>query len=157
MQIEDAVIKDGKIIPKDKVKYVPLTEAIKEQHKPLPHNSNITKSKVLVIKNLSVTITQNYDEDIDFVINTEPGILSDNKTIPELDITAKEEIVFDENITKAKLESIIRRCGILDKYSDYFIKDPEIIIDSYTLNIKKNYRYFNEFKEGILIGGDIFM
>lgn len=131
-------------------KYVPLTEAnVKDK--------NIVKSKVLVIKNLSVTITQNFDEDVDFVIKTDPGMLSDNKTIPELDICAKEDVVFDEDITKAKLESIIRRCGILDKYAEYFIKDPDIIIDSYTLTIKKNYRYFNEFKEGILIGGDIFM
>lgn len=131
-------------------KYVPLTEAkVKDK--------DIVKSKVLVIKNLSVTITQNFDEDVDFVIKTDPGMLSDNKTIPELDICAKEDVVFDEDITKAKLESIIRRCGILDKYAEYFIKDPDIIIDSYTLTIKKNYRYFNEFKEGILIGGDIFM
>jgi hypothetical protein len=129
-------------------KYVPLTEA---------KVKDIVKSKVLVIKNLSVTITQNFDEDVDFVIKTDPGMLSDNKTIPELDICAKEDVVFDEDITKAKLESIIRRCGILDKYAEYFIKDPDIIIDSYTLTIKKNYRYFNEFKEGILIGGDIFM
>lgn len=131
-------------------KYVPLAEAkVKDK--------DIVKSKVLVIKNLSVTITQNFDEDVDFVIKTDPGMLSDNKTIPELDICAKEDVVFDEDITKAKLESIIRRCGILDKYAEYFIKDPDIIIDSYTLTIKKNYRYFNEFKEGILIGGDIFM
>ena len=129
-------------------KYVPLTEA---------KVKDIVKSKVLIIKNLSVTITQNFDEDVDFVIKTDPGMLSDNKTIPELDICAKEDVVFDEDITKAKLESIIRRCGILDKYAEYFIKDPDIIIDSYTLTIKKNYRYFNEFKEGILIGGDIFM
>lgn len=132
-------------------KYVPLAEVKAKDKK------DIVKSKVLVIKNLSVTITQNFDEDVDFVIKTDPGMLSDNKTIPELDICAKEDVVFDEDITKAKLESIIRRCGILDKYAEYFIKDPDIIIDSYTLTIKKNYRYFNEFKEGILIGGDIFM
>jgi hypothetical protein len=158
MIIEEVIMKNGviqKSTPKEETRYVPLSEVM--SNKPLPHNPNITRSKVLVIKNLSVTITQNYDEAIDFVITTDPGILSDNKTIPELDITAREEIVFDENITKDKLEKIIRRCGILDKYADYFIKDPEIIIDSYTLNIKKNYRYFNEFKEGILIGGDIFM
>ena len=115
------------------------------------------KSKVLIIKNLSVTITQEFDEDVDFVIKTDPGVLSDNKTIPELDICAKEDVEFDEDITRAKLESIIRRCGILDKYKDYFVTDPDIIIDSYTLTIKKSYRYFNEFKEGILIGSDIFM
>lgn len=135
-------------------KYVSILEA---QPKKDTNNVNIVKSKVLIIKKLSVTITQNFDEDVDFVIETEPGILSDNKTIPELDICAKEDVVFDEDITKNKLESIIRRCGILDKYKDYFVADPDIIIDEYSLTIKKTYRYFNEFKEGILIGGDIFV
>lgn len=135
-------------------KYVSILEA---QPTKKDTNVNIVKSKVLIIKKLSVTITQNFDEDVDFVIETEPGILSDNKTIPELDICAKEDVVFDEDITKSKLESIIRRCGILDKYKDYFVADPDIIIDEYSLTIKKTYRYFNEFKEGILIGGDIFV
>lgn len=164
MKIEPIVMKNGMVVGEEQSKpkmpkYVSLLDAaISEKPKASAIKStNITRSKVLVIKNLSVTITQNFDEDIDFIIQTEPGILSDNKTIPELDICAKEDIVFDDNITKAKLESIIRRCGILDKYEEYFIKDPEIVIDSYTLNIKKNYRYFNEFKDGILIGGDIFI
>lgn len=140
-------------------KYVSLVDAMKE--KPLPEGTvkisdpTIIRSKVLVIENLSVTITQNFDEDVDFVIKTDPGVLSDHKTIPELDICAKEDIVFDEDISLPKLESIIRRCGILDKYEAYFVRDPEIVINSYTLTIKKNYKYFNEFKEGILIGGDI--
>lgn len=141
-------------------KYVALTDAMKE--KPMSDvisdkSNRPIKSKVLIIKNLSVTITQEFDEDVEFVIKTDPGVLSDNKTIPELDICAKEDVEFDEDITRAKLESIIRRCGILDKYKDYFVTDPDIIIDSYTLTIKKSYRYFNEFKEGILIGSDIFM
>ena len=134
-------------------KYVSILEAQPKKDT----NVNIVKSKVLIIQKLTVTITQNFDEDVDFVIETEPGILSDNKTIPELDICAKEDVVFDEDITKSKLESIIRRCGILDKYKDYFVADPDIIIDEYSLTIKKTYRYFNEFKEGILIGGDIFV
>lgn len=135
----------------NKPKSISIEEAREKRRK------YVTKSKVLIIKNLSVTIAQNFDEDIDFVIKTVPGILSDNLTIPELDICAREDVVFDEDITKSKLESIIRRCGVLEKYADYFVPDPEIVIDSYTLNIKKSYRYFNEFKEGILIGGEIFM
>lgn len=148
-------------------KYVPLTDVLlkktvdekKECQQPQEPdiNNSIIRSKVLVIENLSVTIAQDFDEDVNFVIKTDPGILSDHKTIPELDITAKEDIEFDEDITKAKLESIIRRCGVLDKYAKYFVADPEIVINCYTLTIKKTYKYFNEFKEGILIGGDIFM
>lgn len=141
-------------------KYISLKDAMSENPKQIPKHvmdKNIIQSKVLIIENLSVTITQDFDEDVDFVINTEPGILSDHKTIPNLDITAKEDIEFDEDITLSKLESIIRRCGILEEYKEYFTKDPEIVINTYTLNIRKKYKFFNEFKEGILIGGDIFM
>ena len=72
-----------------------------------------------------------------------------------LDITAKEDVEFDENLTLPKLESIVRRCGILDTYREYFTNDPEIVINQYTLTIRKRYKYFNEFREGILIAGDI--
>lgn len=115
----------------------------------------IVPSKTMVINELSVTIVQNFDEDVDFQIDTIPGILSDNKTIPKLDITAKEDVDFDESLTLAKLEAIIRRCGILDEYKEYFTQDPEIVIDHYTLTIRKTFRYFNEFKEGIFIASDI--
>ena len=134
-----------KVLPE----YVPITDIPKKMEK------NIIPSKTLVINELNVTITQDFDEDVDFKIETKPGILSDNKTIPKLDITAKEEIEFDEDLTLAKLESIIRRCGILDEYKDYFTNDPDIVINQYTLTIKKKYKYFNEFREGIMIAGDI--
>ena len=134
-----------KVLPE----YVPITDI------PRKMEENIIPSKTLVINELNVTITQDFDEDIDFKIETKPGMLSDNKTIPKLDITAKEEIEFDEDLTLAKLESIIRRCGILDEYKDYFTNDPDIVINQYTLTIKKKYKYFNEFREGIMIAGDI--
>ena len=128
--------------------YVPITDIPKKMEDIIP-------SKTLVINELNVTITQDFDEDVDFKIETKPGMLSDNKTIPKLDITAKEEIEFDEDLTLAKLESIIRRCGILDEYKGYFTNDPDIVINQYTLTIKKKYKYFNEFREGIMIAGDI--
>lgn len=128
--------------------YVPITDIQKKMEDIIP-------SKTLVINELNVTITQDFDEDVDFKIETKPGMLSDNKTIPKLDITAKEEIEFDEDLTLTKLESIIRRCGILDDYKDYFTNDPDIVINQYTLTIKKKYKYFNEFREGIMIAGDI--
>ena len=136
---------NSKVLPE----YVPITDI------PRKMEENIIPSKTLVINELNVTITQDFDEDVDFKIETKPGILSDNKTIPKLDITAKEEIEFDEDLTLAKLESIIRRCGILDDYKDYFTNDPDIVINQYTLTIKKKYKYFNEFREGIMIAGDI--
>lgn len=140
-----------------KPRYVPLKQA-QQQFKPSPQRdeSQTVRSKVLVIENLSVTINQNMDEDVDFKIDTVPGMLSDNKTIPKLDITAKEEIDFDDDLTRGKLESIIRRCGILEQYADYFVRDPDIIINSYTLNVKKNFRFFEEFKNAVLTVSDIF-
>ena len=137
-------------------RYIPIVEAkIPQQPKAIANNESIIPSKTLVINELNVTITQNFDEDVDFRIDTKPGILSDNKTIPVLDITAKEDIEFDENLTLAKLESIVRRCGILDTYKEYFTNDPDIVINQYTLTIRKRYKYFNEFREGIMIAGDI--
>lgn len=133
-----------KVLPE----YVPITDIQKKMEDIIP-------SKTLVINELNVTITQDFDEDVDFKIETKPGMLSDNKTIPKLDITAKEEIEFDEDLTLTKLESIIRRCGILDDYKDYFTNDPDIVINQYTLTIKKKYKYFNEFREGIMVAGDI--
>jgi hypothetical protein len=137
-------------------RYIPIVEAkIPQQPKAIANNERIIPSKTLVINELNVTITQNFDEDVDFRIDTKPGILSDNKTIPVLDIIAKEDIEFDENLTLAKLESIVRRCGILDTYKEYFTNDPDIVINQYTLTIRKRYKYFNEFREGIMIAGDI--
>lgn len=137
-------------------RYIPIVEAkIPQQPKAIANNERIIPSKTLVINELNVTITQNFDEDVDFRIDTKPGILSDNKTIPVLDITAKEDIEFNENLTLAKLESIVRRCGILDTYKEYFTNDPDIVINQYTLTIRKRYKYFNEFREGIMIAGDI--
>lgn len=138
-------------------RYIPIVEAKIPKESLVRENDSgrIIPSKTLVINELNVTITQNFDEDVDFRIDTKPGILSDNKTIPVLDITAKEDVEFDENLTLSKLESIVRRCGILDTYREYFTNDPEIVINQYTLTIRKRYKYFNEFREGILIAGDI--
>ena len=138
-------------------RYIPIVEAKIPKESLVRENDSgrIIPSKTLVINELNVTITQNFDEDVDFRIDTKPGILSDNKTIPVLDITAKEDVEFDENLTLPKLESIVRRCGILDTYREYFTNDPEIVINQYTLTISKRYKYFNEFREGILIAGDI--
>lgn len=144
------VITDSNKSPKPQ-KYVSIKELNRSNTKP----NNIVPSKTLIINELSVEIVQDFDEDIDFRINTIPGMLSDNKTIPKLDITAKEEIVFDDDLTLTKLESIIRRCGILDEYKEYFTNDPDIVINQYYLVIKKKYKYFNEFREGIMIAGDI--
>ena len=135
-----------KVLPE----YVPITDI------PRKMEENIIPSKTLVINELNVTITQDFDEDVDFKIETKPGMLSDNKTIPKLDITAKEEIEFDEDLTLAKWESIIRRCGILDEYKDYFTNDPDIVINSYTLDIHKEYQFFDEFKDGLLTIEQIF-
>lgn len=140
------------------VKVIDSNSGVVEQHKSVSvrdTKKNIVPSKTLVINELSVTITQEFDGDVDFQIDTIPGILSDNKTIPKLDITAKEDVDFDESLTMNKLESIIRRCGILDEYKQYFVKDPEIVINQYTLNIHKTFNYFNEFRNGVFVACDI--
>lgn len=142
-------------------RYVYLNDIQKQQPQAIYDNTSnkrdIIPSKVLVIDNLSVTITEGINGDFSFKVDTKPGVLSDKVTIPKLDINANEEIVFDEDITLSKIESIIRRCGVLEQYKEYLSNDPEIIINTYTLNIRKEYKFFNEFKEGVLIGEEIFM
>ncbi len=139
-------------------KYVDLKEYTKQQQqKKADTKDRVIPSKVLVIENLSVTITQALDKDIDFVIDSKPGVLPNGITIKNLDITARDDITFDDDITLSKIEKVIRRCGVLEEYSDVLTKDPSIVINSYTLNIRKDYRFFDEFKEGVLIGEEIFM
>lgn len=133
--------------------YVPLSESGVKSEK---NESFIVPSKVMIIENISVTIDENLKGEFSFNVDSKFGILQDHKTIPSIDITCNENIEFDEDISLSKLESIIRRCGILEKYSEFFTNDPEIVINSYTLNVKKEYKFFNEFKEGVLIAEDIF-
>lgn len=133
--------------------YVPLSESSVKSEK---NESFIVPSKVMIIENISVTIDENLKGEFSFNVDSKFGILQDHKTIPSIDITCNENIEFDEDISLSKLESIIRRCGILEKYSEFFTNDPEIVINSYTLNVKKEYKFFNEFKEGVLIAEDIF-
>mgnify|MGYP004639230153 CR=1 FL=1 len=118
-------------------------------------NKNIVPSKVLVIQNLSLSLNENIEEEFSLKVDTDFLALQDG-TIIDLDITAKDDIVFDDKLTLEKIKSIIRRCGILEKYKEYFSNDPEIIINSYTLNVKKVYKYFDEFLDGVLIAEEIF-
>lgn len=116
---------------------------------------SIIPSKVMVIDNLNVTINESLSGKFTFEIDSN-FIPFKNGVISIVDISANEEIIFDDNMKLEKLKSIIRRCGILEKYKEYYTNDPEIIINSYTLDIHKEYQFFDEFKEGILIAGDMF-
>jgi hypothetical protein len=142
------------------VRYVPLRKANlseRQQHEDTIKNDSFVPSKVLVIENLSITACQPLNEDFTFKVDTKFGILSDNKTIPRIDIMTNTNIDFDEDLTLEKLKYIIRRCGILEQYKEFFINDPEIIINSYTLNVRKDYQFFEEFMNGVLIAEDIFV
>lgn len=141
------------------IRYVPLREANlseRQQHEDTIKNDSFVPSKVLVIENLSVTACKTLNEDFTFKVDTKFGILSDNKTIPRIDIMANMNIDFDEDLTLEKLKYIIRRCGVLEQYKEFFINDPEIIINSYTLNVRKDYQFFEEFMNGVLIAEEIF-
>lgn len=149
---QNAIIANG-------VRYVPLRKVNLseiQQHGDTIKNDNFVPSKVLVIENLSITACQTLNEDFTFEVDTKFGILSDNKTIPQVDIMANMNIDFDEDLTLEKLKYIIRRCGILEQYKEFFVNDPEIIINSYTLNVRKDYQFFEEFMNGVLIAEDIF-
>lgn len=151
---------DGQnVITANGIRYVPLRKVNLSERQQQPEaikNDNFVPSKVLVIENLSVTACKTLNEDFTFKVDTKFGILSDNKTIPRIDIMANMNIDFDEDLTLEKLKYIIRRCGVLEQYKEFFINDPEIIINSYTLNVRKDYQFFEEFMNGVLIAEDIF-
>ena len=115
----------------------------------------IIPSKVMVIENLRVIINDDLNENFQFSVDTKFGPIH-NGIIPKVDISSREPIEFNEDTKLEHIKSIIRRCGILEKYKQYFTNDPEIIINSYTLDIHKEYQFFDEFKEGLLIVGEIF-
>ena len=115
----------------------------------------IIPSKVMVIENLRVIINDDLNENFQFSVDTKFGPVH-NGIIPKVDISSRESIEFNEDTKLEHIKSIIRRCGILEKYKQYFTNDPEIIINSYTLDIHKEYQFFDEFKEGLLIVGEIF-
>ena len=115
----------------------------------------IIPSKVMVIENLRVIINDDLNENFQFSVDTKFGPVH-NGIIPKVDISSREPIEFNEATKLEHIKSIIRRCGILEKYKQYFTNDPEIIINSYTLDIHKEYQFFDEFKEGLLIVEEIF-
>ena len=115
----------------------------------------IIPSKVMVIENLRVIINDDLNENFQFSVDTKFGPVH-NGIIPKVDISSREPIEFNEDTKLEHIKSIIRRCGILEKYKQYFTNDPEIIINSYTLDIHKEYQFFAEFKEGLLIVEEIF-
>jgi hypothetical protein len=111
---------------------------------------NIIRSKVMVIDNISLTVNRNIDEEITLKVDSRFYPVSDG-VIPKVDIISKEDIIFDETLTVDTLKKIIRRCGILEQYEKYYINDPEIVINSYTLNIKSDYKFFEEFRNAAVI------
>ena len=115
----------------------------------------IIPSKVMVIENLRVIINDDLNENFQFSVDTKFGPVH-NGIIPKVDISSREPIEFNEDTKLEHIKSIIRRCGILEKYKQYFTNDPEILINSYTLDIHKEYQFFDEFKEGVLIAEEIF-
>lgn len=146
IKIVASLIKGDK--PKDtqKRKYVPLKTM---------EPTKIIPSKVMVIENLRVIIKEDISQDFQFNIDTTFGPVY-NGVIPKVDITSKEDISFDEDTKLEYIKSIIRRCGILEQYKEYFTNDPDIIINSYTLDIHKEYQFFDEFKDGLLTAAQIF-
>ena len=98
-----------KLIPNNEEKqkrYISITKANLNNNESQQKNS-IIPSKTLVINELNVLNKLKFNEDIDFKITTVPGVLSDNKTIPKLNITAKEDINFDEELTLSILSGSI--------------------------------------------------
>ena len=130
---------------------------VKRKYETMSPTEKQVRSKVLVINNLQVVIYSDISDDKDFKFTVKSTVAPVNGVIPKMEITAKEDIEFTEDLTFEDLCKIIRRCGILEEYKDLFYPDPEIIINSYTIDIHKEYRFFNEFRDGVLASGSIFI
>ena len=92
----------------------------------------IIPSKVMVIENLRVIINDDLNENFQFSVDTKFGPVH-NGIIPKVDISSREPIEFNEDTKLEHIKSIIRRCGILEKYkqtsnenTDYTTTEQEI-------------------------------
>lgn len=142
--------------PQPQRRYVPLVDAPMNTLSIEHPKTEIVKSKVLVIDAVKVTATEDIEGNFSFVVDAKFGKLQDGTQIEGISITANEDIEFEPNLKLSKLNSIIRRCGVLERYAEYFTSDPEIIINSYSLEVKKQYQFFEEFLDGVLIARDLF-
>lgn len=169
MATVELILEDEEETPKPKQGYVLLSsldqatrDKMLSNYKPPnvkkedDEQPEIVKSKVIVINSIKVVAEQDAEGSFTFEIKTEFGKLSDGSSIEGIDITANEDIEFDENMTLKKLNTIVRRCGILEKYGEYFVPDPEIVVNSYEISVKKQYRFFEEFNDGIQTVSEIF-
>jgi hypothetical protein len=169
MATVELILEDEEETPKQKQGYVLLSSVDQATRDKMLSNykppnvkkeddepPEIVKSKVIVINSIKVVAEQDAEGNFSFEIKTEFGKLSDGSSIEGIDITANEDIEFDENMTLKKLNTIVRRCGILEKYGEYFVPDPEIVVNSYEISVKKQYRFFEEFNDGIQTVSEIF-
>ena len=169
MATVELILEDEEETPKQKQGYVLLSSVDQATRDKMLSNykppnvkkeddepPEIVKSKVIVINSIKVVAEQDAEGNFTFEIKTEFGKLSDGSSIEGIDITANEDIEFDENMTLKKLNTIVRRCGILEKYGEYFVPDPEIVVNSYEISVKKQYRFFEEFNNGIQTVSEIF-
>ncbi len=169
MATVELILEDEEETPKQKQGYVLLSSVDQATRDKMLSNykppnvkkeddepPEIVKSKVIVINSIKVVAEQDAEGNFTFEIKTEFGKLSDGSSIEGIDITANEDIEFDENMTLKKLNTIVRRCGILEKYGEYFVPDPEIVVNSYEISVKKQYRFFEEFNDGIQTVSEIF-
>lgn len=169
MATVELILEDEEETPKQKQGYVLLSSVDQATRDKMLSNykppnikkeddepPEIVKSKVIVINSIKVVAEQDAEGNFTFEIKTDFGKLSDGSSIEGIDITANEDIEFDENMTLKKLNTIVRRCGILEKYGEYFVPDPEIVVNSYEISVKKQYRFFEEFNDGIQTVSEIF-
>lgn len=152
--IVDKPIKDNNRKPKDE--FILKAPIMSQEKKVYEQIQTPIPSKVMVIENLRVTINDSISGDFVFNVGADFAPINKYGVIPKVNITAREDIEFNEKIKLETLKSIIRRCGILEEYKVFFTNDPDIIINSYTLDIHKEYQFFDEFKDGLMTVQDIF-
>ena len=106
----------------------------------------IAKKKDLIVHEVRLTIVDKGDNSkvyCDLNLDIEP-VMDQHREYPELD--TKEAINLDGNVTVNDIKDIIKNSGYLEKYKEYYVDDPNIIIEKYSVEVVKEFEKFSKFK-----------
>lgn len=104
------------------------------------------KSSTIMVDDLTIAISKNRDNEPVVTINVSMGPLK-NGMIPE--VVFDEGIVIDESLRKSTITSVIQT-KMINMYPEMFYPDPEVIINNYSVEFRKDSSKFDLFKEDVL-------
>lgn len=104
------------------------------------------KSSTIMVDDLTIAISKNRENEPVVTINVSMGPLK-NGMIPE--VVFDEGIIIDESLRKSTITSVIQT-KMINMYPEMFYPDPEVIINNYSVEFRKDSSKFDLFKEDVL-------